>query len=82
MGVLNQVILVGRLEKIENSGITLKIGDIENREKLDYISVDVSKGILDNIKESCEIDCILGVKGKIANKNKIIANKVSFLSNK
>ena len=80
--MLNQVILVGRLEKIENSGIILKVGNIENCEKLDYISINVSKGILDNIKESCEFDCILGVKGKIANKNKIIANKISFLSNK
>lgn len=78
--MLNQVILVGRLEKIENSGIILKVGNLENREKFDYISINVNKGILDNIKENCEIGCILGVKGKITNKNKIIANKISFLS--
>jgi single-strand DNA-binding protein len=96
--MLNQIILVGRLteeieieEKDEKkfATITLSVprswknadGIYEN----DFIKCIIWNQIAENTKEYCKKGDILGVKGRIqsdGDKMEIIAEKVTFLSNR
>ena len=89
--MLNQVVIVGRIEKIEEIGegikLTLKVprsykndnGDFET----DYIPISVKKGMAENIKQYCAENDLVGIKGRIESNNngiELIAEKATFLS--
>ena len=93
--MLNQIVLVGRLAEkpktINEFGIKIKIlvprsfkneyGEYES----DLITCYLWNGIADNTKKYCKKGDLIGIKGRIEQENKtmkIIAEKVTFLSNK
>lgn len=94
--MLNQVVLVGRLNEINQfvnySIVTLVVPRSfknENGEYLnDYIKVMFTGNISKNTMEYCKKGDLIGVKGRLQNndeteyKNEIIAEKVTFLSTK
>lgn len=83
--MLNQVILVGKIEKIENNLLILKVHNYTDDEYDIYIKISLSKNINNGVKEYCNINDTIGVKGKldIDNKELIVkAEKVTFLSSK
>lgn len=97
--MLNQVILVGRMAKeVEvnetESGqkiCTITLAVLRNYKNIDGIyEKDLIKcilwnGIADNVREYCKKEDLIGIKGRIENKNDemlIIAEKVTFLSSR
>lgn len=89
MNMLNQVVLVGRIKEKENGKIIIDVKDSVKNENGEYgsnlISISLGGNINNSVNEYCEVDSIIGVKGKIQtidNKMEIIAEKISFLSSK
>ena len=88
--MLNQIILVGRLqEDIKDSQINLVVSrPFKNEEGLyenDIIPCELFKGLVENAKEYCKKGDIIGVKGRLQTKDDkviIIAEKLTFLSSK
>ena len=90
--MLNQVVLVGRLEKTEprNDGATLTIkipryfknenGEYEN----DIIDVKLTDSIAENTLKYCTVGDLIGVKGRVVGQGvmEIHAEKITFLSTK
>ena len=81
--MLNQVVLVGRLEKLKEKEncflLFLKINENE------ILKINVNKAIGENIKNYCSVSDVIGVKGKINvldNKMGITAEKITLLSSK
>lgn len=97
--MLNQVIIVGRLkevEKINKNKLNLVVAvpqSFKNKDgdyDVDLIDCEVVGGIVDSTNNYCEIDSVIGVKGKLKveyyNKDdenirimKVFAEKVSLL---
>ena len=87
--MLNQCILVGRLKEWKNDNtITLTVprsyknenGEYDN----DYIDVVIEGRINENTKEYCHKNDLVGIKGRIQQKDnniELIAEKLSFLNN-
>lgn len=94
--MLNQVILVGRLNRINEIGdkqvlITLATPRSYKNENgeydTDYIDIILRNSIASNTQEYCKIGDIIGIKGRIENLKEsvipaIVAEKVTFLSSK
>jgi hypothetical protein len=74
--VLNQVVLVGKLNSINNDSISLLSGDVLINDIL------CGDSIINNVKEYCKKSDIIGVKGKIITDNKIQADRITFLSSR
>lgn len=87
--MLNQVVLVGRIEQLQKDekGISITIvvprsyknedGIYEN----DYIITKLYKGIAENAYEYCKKGDLVGIKGRLQMKDnlEVIAEKVTFL---
>lgn len=92
--MLNQIVLVGRLKEIEyedevNVEFTLVVPrnykNIDGIYEEDNIPVYISGSIAKNFKEYCKKGDLIGVKGRIQVKDndiEIVAEKITFLSNK
>lgn len=92
--MLNQVVLVGRLNRINEIGdkqvlITLATPRSYKNENgeydTDYIDVLLRNSIADNVQEYCKIGDLVGIKGRVQEKDgkiDIIAEKITFLSSK
>lgn len=89
--MLNQVVLVGRIEVIddENTSIVLRIPrNVKNEEGIyedDYIGIELSDKLSKNSIGYLEAGTLVGVKGRIVGVNgkvSIAAEKISFLSTK
>ena len=74
--MLNQVILLGRIDTIGNDTITINNNDIL------YAITFTGDNILQNVKEYCKIGDLIGIKAKLIENNVILAEKVTFLSSK
>lgn len=83
--MLNQIVLVGRLKYIGLDFIELAVNKKDNPEEYDIIPVTLSENIVDNVKNYCTLEDVVGIKGNISNKDGrliIVANKVTFLSSR
>lgn len=83
--MLNQFVLIGRLKNITENKIELKVKKVykdENEEYKEYILKINISNIFQNLKDNIEIDCIIGVKGRIEENNELVAEKITFLSGK
>lgn len=81
--MINTVMIVGKLKDINGEKLTLTVSN-PHKEKDSYKTYDITilvwGGIRNNITNYCETGCIIGIKGRIGKFNKIIAEKVIFLS--
>lgn len=94
--MLNQVVLVGRLvkdpelneteDKEKRGIITLAIPrsykNAEGEYDTDYIKCFLWNGVAENTKEYCHKGDMVGVRGRLEDKNIVIAEKLTFLSSK
>lgn len=82
--MLNNYVIVGKIYDISNTGVKIKVVNSFKNEFGEYessiVNITTSNTILDKIKEYCNIDDIVGVKGYVGDDNKLIADKVTFLS--
>lgn len=88
--MLNQLLIVGRIDNIEKDGdkcmLNLKVprnfknesGEYEE----DFLSIQLFKNISDTVNDYCKSGDIVGVKGRVQSSNILIAEKVTFLSSK
>lgn len=84
--MLNQVVLVGRIKDLTKNNLTLTMTKSYKNmygeyEKFD-VNVKLSENISKQVSEYCKINDMVGVRGCIGEENSIIADKVTFLSNK
>ena len=85
--MLNQCVLVGRLKewKADNM-LTIAIPRSYKNEDgeydTDFIDITIDGKIQESTKEYCHKGDILGVKARIESGNKLIAEKVTFLSSR
>lgn len=80
--MLNQVVLVGRIVDVKNNVLKMNIPE---RDAEDIrVNVELTEGMMNNVKEYVAAGDLVGVKGKIANNTrkgmKIKASKITFLS--
>ena len=95
--MLNQIILVGRINKIteEGAGMMITIAvprSFKNEEgeyETDYIDCYLWKGIAEQVKEYCKESDIVGIKGRMQTDiiddtkiQRIIVEKLTFLGSK
>lgn len=84
--MLNQVVLVGRIKMININELVISVSRNFKNENGEYedddIKVYVAISIQNNINEYCKIGDIIGIKGRIERNNRIVAEKVTFLSSK
>lgn len=87
--MLNQVVLVGRINKIKNNKITLAVPrNYKNAEGVydtDYLVAKLSETVAQNVVEYCKTGDLVGIKGRLEQVHgdtMIMAEKVSFLSSK
>ena len=82
--MLNQCIFVGRLKELKDNTITVVVNrpfkDKDGTYGIDMIKAEITGSIANNVKDYCSKGDVLGVKGRITNGNKIIVEKVTFLS--
>ena len=87
--MLNQVVVVGRINSMENGMLVIAVPRSFKNENgeydTDYIEARLSKSIESNISTYCEVGDLVGIKGRLesdANKMFVIADKVTFLSSR
>lgn len=95
--MLNQIVLVGRIVKIEEretstettlSVVTISVPrsykNINGEYDIDFIEVTLWNNIAKNTMEYCHKGDLIGIRGRIeCNKElRIVADKITFLSNK
>lgn len=84
--MLNQVILVGRVNKLDKQAGIVSI-DIKrpNETDSDLVPVSLSEGIMDNVLEYLTEGSTIGVKASIridSNILRIVGEKVTFINTK
>lgn len=87
--MLNQAIIVGRINSIENGVVVLAVPrsfkNAEGEYETDYIEARLSKSIMENVSTYCEKGDLVGIKGRLEsdlNRMYVIAEKVTFLSSR
>ena len=92
--MLNQIVLVGRISKdiesFENFAImTLNVPrsykNADGEFDIDSLPCVLWKGISSSVIEYCHAGDLVGIKGRLENKDnniRVVAEKVTFLSNK
>lgn len=85
--MLNQFVLVGRLKEILNGReIVLVVNNLEKNKDGEYtneeLTIDTWITLMSNVEKYCKPGDILGIKGKIKHPNKLVAEKISFLSSR
>ena len=80
--MLNMFTIVGRINEIGNGTIGVSIPDVENKTESHKLFIEIGVNMANQIKEYCHIGDLVGVKGKILDNNKLVGEKVTFLSSK
>ena len=85
--MLNQVVVVGRINSMGNAKLVIAIPRTYKNENgeydTDYIEARLSSAIENNVSTYCEVGDLVGIKGRLesdANRMFVIAEKVTFLS--
>lgn len=76
--MLNQVVTVGRLKEIKESEIVVSIARRDEEDLL--VTFQVKGSIMENLKEYCTINDLLGIKGHLIENNQIEVEKLTFLT--
>lgn len=79
--MLNNLVLVGRIQEFLEDGIILRSQGMDNKTLV--IKVSTCSSILDKLKTYCKDDDLVGVKGTLVNEDALVvinADKVTFLS--
>ena len=79
--MLNNLVLVGRIQEFLEDGIILRSQGMDN--KFLVIKVAACSNILEGLKRYCKADDLVGVKGTLVNEDALViinADKVTFLS--
>ena len=85
---MNNVILVGRITSFEGNEVTVSVTrNYKNEDGIymsDLIPIWLSANIGEKMKDFCKIGDVIGVKGRLENRGKVVvmADKVSFISAK
>lgn len=77
--MLNQVVVVARLEKMTDDQIILKASSPDTYESW-YITIDISHSIMTNVRAYCHVGDVVGIKGHLEQSNRIVGEKITFLS--
>lgn len=81
--MLNQIVLVGRILKIEEGYLVIKIPrnykNEEGKYDVDFIELTVGQNISKELPK-LKIDDVIGVKGRIETSNSIVVEKLTYLS--
>lgn len=90
--MLNQIVLIGRLKEIKEIKEELLITiatprSLKNEDgeyETDYFDILVRHGLVQNVKEYCNIDDLIGIKGRLEQIKDsvipaIVAEKITFL---
>ena len=87
--MLNQSIVVGKINNMENGKLVIAVPRSFKNENgeydTDYIEAKLSKNINNNVSTYCEVGDLVGIKGRLesdANRMFVIAEKVTFLSSR
>lgn len=88
--MMNNFITVGRINNIDLENdkciLTLKVTRSYKNENGEYeedlINIQVFDNLSNTLNEYCKTGDLVGVKGRIQNSNVLIAEKITFLSNK
>ena len=87
--MLNQMVLIGRIEKMRDHQIVLRVTrSYKNEDGLydnDWFTIDLTDNIYDNVQSLCSLEDIIGIKGRLEgteDKIKIAVEKVTVLSSK
>ena len=85
--MLNRFVVVGRLKEILNErDIIIVVNNLEKNKDGEYtneeLTIETGTTLMKNVEEYCKPGDILGIKGKIKHPNKLVAEKISFLSNR
>ena len=88
--MLNSIVVVGKLKSIllvgDNYEIKLSIPRQYKNEdgvyESDLITIQVSNSIGKRVEENCTPSDTIGIKGRIETDNKLIGEKVTFLSSR
>lgn len=85
--MLNQFVMVGRLKEILNeSEIVIVVNNLEKNKDGEYtneeLTIEIGTTLMKNIEEYCKPGDIVGINGKIKHPNKLVAEKITFLSSK
>ena len=80
--MLNMFTILGRINEIGNDTIGISVPDAEDKTENYNIYIEIGVNMVNQIKEYCNIGDLVGVKGKIIYNNKLVGEKVTFLSNK
>lgn len=84
--MLNQFIVVGRIKDMFLGGMELSIQrtfkNANGKYETDFLRINIDESIENKVIEYCEIGDVVGVKGRIATDNKLVATKMTFLSSK
>lgn len=84
--MLNQIILVGKLKERKENSFLLEVQraykNAEGEYDTDIISINLMPHFMDNriIQEELKRNDTIGIKGHVEEGNKIIAEKITFLS--
>ena len=85
--MLNQVVLVGRIIKMHEDYLVLKVERQKKNEEglydTDYIPIALPNSIMERTREECKENNIIGVKGRLESHYGAIhikAEKISYLS--
>lgn len=83
--MLNQAVVVGRIDYKDNNFITLAVPQsFKNKDGIydtDYIDVEVSGNFVEAMTHIKRGD-LVGVKGRLKSGGRVIAEKITFLSSK
>lgn len=84
--MLNQVVLVGRVKKLDKlAGIVSVDIKRQNEKDSDLIPVTLNEGIMENVIEYLSEGSTIGVKASLQIDNnalRIVGEKVTFINNK
>ena len=81
--MLNNTVLVGRIKYISPDFMDVAVFNSSDKEAYDLITVAISENISKHANEYCTLNDLVGVKGKLANKDGklvVVADRITFLS--
>lgn len=85
---MNTIVLVGRITSFEGNEVTISVNrNYKNEDGIymsDLIPVRLSANIGEKMKEFCKIGDVIGVKGRLENRDGVVvmAEKATFVSPK
>ena len=81
--MLNNTIFVGKIKDVLQNFIEVDVHSRDDEDKYDSIPVELSKNLYDSIYKYSKLGDLIGVKGRLANKDGrlvVVADKITLLS--